>query len=94
MARSRYHFAEPDRPHFLARTVVEWLPVFTRPETAQVLFDAWIWQQGLNVASWTSPSTGADLACGATPGGRGWCLCSLAGRGARRPWGGLIGREG
>jgi hypothetical protein len=34
MARTRYRFAEPDRPHFLTCTVVEWLPVFTRPETA------------------------------------------------------------
>jgi hypothetical protein len=46
MARTRYRFAEPDRPHFLTCTVVEWLPVFTRPETAQVLFDTWTWQQG------------------------------------------------
>jgi len=45
MARSRYRFAEPDRPHFLTCTVVEWLPVFTRPEAAQVLFDAWAYQQ-------------------------------------------------
>jgi len=30
MARSRYNFAEPDRPHFLTCTVVAWLPVFTR----------------------------------------------------------------
>ena len=45
MARTRYRFAEPDRPHFLTCTVVEWLPVFTRPETAQILFDAWAYQQ-------------------------------------------------
>jgi len=41
MARSRYQFAEPDRPHFLTCTVVEWLPVFTRQETVQVLLDIW-----------------------------------------------------
>jgi REP element-mobilizing transposase RayT len=45
MARSRYRFAEHDRPHFLTCTVVEWLPVFTRQEAAQVLFDAWAHQQ-------------------------------------------------
>ncbi|MBK1629829.1 transposase [Thiohalocapsa halophila] len=45
MARSRYRFAEHDRPHFLTATVVEWLPVFTRPQAAQVLFDAWAHQQ-------------------------------------------------
>ena len=41
MARSRYYFAEPDRPHFLTCTVVEWLPVFTRQEAVQILFDSW-----------------------------------------------------
>jgi putative transposase len=45
MARSRYRFAEHDRPHFLTCTVVEWLPVFTRQAAAQVLFDAWTHQQ-------------------------------------------------
>ena len=45
MARTRYRFAEHHLPHFLTCTVVEWLPVFTRPEAAQVLFDAWTWQQ-------------------------------------------------
>ena len=45
MARSRYRFAEQDRPHFLTATVVAWLPVFTRPEAAQVLFDVWAYQQ-------------------------------------------------
>jgi len=45
MARSRYRFAEHDRPHFLTCTVVEWLPVFTRQEAVQVLFDAWTHQQ-------------------------------------------------
>ena len=41
MSRSRYRFAEPDRPDFLTCTVVEWLPVFTRPETIQIVFDSW-----------------------------------------------------
>lgn len=45
MARTRNRFAEHDRPHFLTCTVVEWLPVFTRPETAQVIFDCWTWLQ-------------------------------------------------
>ncbi len=45
MARSRYYFAEPDRPHFLTCTVVEWLPVFTRQEAAQILFDSWEYLQ-------------------------------------------------
>ena len=45
MSRSRYRFAEPDRPHFLTCTVVEWLPVFTRPEAVQILLDCWRYQQ-------------------------------------------------
>jgi hypothetical protein len=35
MSRSRYRFGEPDRPHFLTCTVVEWLPVFTRRDAVQ-----------------------------------------------------------
>ncbi len=41
MGRSRYRFGEPASPHFLTCTVVGWLPVFTRPETVQILFDSW-----------------------------------------------------
>ena len=43
MARSRYVITEPNRPHFLTCTVVEWLPVFTRPQAVQILFDTWSW---------------------------------------------------
>jgi putative transposase len=45
MSRTRYRFGPADHPHFLTCTLVEWLPIFTRPETAQVLFDAWTYQQ-------------------------------------------------
>ena len=48
MARSRYHFTEPDSPHFLTCTVVEWLPVFTRREAVQILLDSWRHQQRNN----------------------------------------------
>ena len=41
MGRSRYTFGEAKSPHFLTCTVVGWLPVFTRPETVQILFDSW-----------------------------------------------------
>ena len=37
MARSRYVILEPDKPHFLTCTVVEWLPVFTRPESVRII---------------------------------------------------------
>lgn len=43
MARSRYVITEPNRPHFLTCTVVEWLPVFTRPQAVQILLDSWSW---------------------------------------------------
>jgi len=45
MARSRYIITEPDKPHFLTCTVMEWLPVFTRPETADILLESWRYQR-------------------------------------------------
>ena len=41
MGRSRYRFGEAEFPHLLSCSVVGWLPVFTRPETVQVLSDCW-----------------------------------------------------
>jgi REP element-mobilizing transposase RayT len=41
MARSRYVITDPDQPHFLTCTVMEWLPVFSRPETVGILLDSW-----------------------------------------------------
>ena len=41
MGRDRYKFGEAGFAHFLTCTVVGWLPVFTRPETVQVLLDSW-----------------------------------------------------
>ncbi len=45
MGRSRYKFGESAYPHFLTCTVVGWLPVFTRPETVQILLDSWTFLQ-------------------------------------------------
>jgi REP element-mobilizing transposase RayT len=45
MGRSRYVILEPDKPHFLTCTVVEWLPVFTRPDAVQILLDSWSHQR-------------------------------------------------
>jgi putative transposase len=45
MGRSRYTITEPDKPHFMTCTVMEWLPVFTRPETVQIVLDAWCYQR-------------------------------------------------
>jgi hypothetical protein len=41
MTRTRYRVFENDRPYFLTCTVIEWLPVFTRTETVDILLDSW-----------------------------------------------------
>jgi len=45
MGRSRYTITEPDKPHFMTCTILEWLPVFTRPETVQIILDCWRYQR-------------------------------------------------
>ena len=45
MGRSRYVITEPEKPHFLTCTVVEWMPVFTRPDAVQILLDSWLHQR-------------------------------------------------
>ena len=45
MGRSRYRILEADKPHFLTCTVLEWLPVFTRPDAVQILLDSWAFQR-------------------------------------------------
>jgi REP element-mobilizing transposase RayT len=41
MTRSRYRIFDNRTPHFLTCTIVGWLPVFTRPDSVQVIFDSW-----------------------------------------------------
>jgi REP element-mobilizing transposase RayT len=41
MGRSRYIITEPDRPHFLTCTIVQWLPIFTRPEAVAIVLNSW-----------------------------------------------------
>jgi REP element-mobilizing transposase RayT len=41
MTRSRYRIYEDYYPYFLTCTVVGWLPVFTRSDTVQILYDSW-----------------------------------------------------
>ena len=48
MARSRYRILEPEKPHFLTCTVLEWLPVFTRPDAVQIILDSWSQQRKNN----------------------------------------------
>ncbi|EPM68267.1 hypothetical protein A584_18612 [Pseudomonas syringae pv. theae ICMP 3923] len=45
MGRSRYTITEPEKPHVLTCTVVEWLPLFTRPVLVDILLNAWRYQQ-------------------------------------------------
>jgi len=45
MARTRYAFDNPSQVHFLTDTVVEWLPVFSRPEAVRIILDSWAHQQ-------------------------------------------------
>lgn len=40
MGRSRYRFIDVTQPHFMTCTVLHWIPVFTRPETVEILLDS------------------------------------------------------
>ncbi len=40
MGRSRYRFTQPTMPHFMTCTVLHWIPVFTRPDTVQIVLDS------------------------------------------------------
>jgi REP element-mobilizing transposase RayT len=41
MTRTRYRIFDNTHPHFMTCTIVGWLPVFTRPEAVQIVFDSW-----------------------------------------------------
>ena len=45
MSRSRYVITEADKPHFLTCTVMEWLPVFTRPACVDIVLNSWQYLQ-------------------------------------------------
>lgn len=45
MPRSRYRFLGDDAPYFMTMTVNHWLPVFTRPETVDIVLHSWRWLQ-------------------------------------------------
>jgi REP element-mobilizing transposase RayT len=51
MGRSRYKITHAEKPHFLTLSVLHWIPVFTRPDTVNILFDSWrhFIRQGLNL---------------------------------------------
>jgi putative transposase len=41
MTRTRYRIYEDEYPYFMTCTIVGWLPVFTRQEAVQIVFDSW-----------------------------------------------------
>ena len=45
MARTRYKLYSEEMPYFHTCTVLEWLPVFTRPAAAQIVLDALVFLQ-------------------------------------------------
>jgi len=40
MARDRYKIRCDQHPHFLTGTIINWIPIFTRPEAAQIVLDS------------------------------------------------------
>jgi putative transposase len=45
MGRSRYQILNEQFPYFHTCTVVGWQPVFTRPESVQIVLDSFVWLQ-------------------------------------------------
>jgi REP element-mobilizing transposase RayT len=54
MGRSRYKITEPQLPHFVTLTVLHWIPVFTRPDTVNILLDSlrFLSRDGLRIYAW------------------------------------------
>ncbi len=51
MGRSRYKFIHPEQPHFMTLTILHWIPVFTRPETVEIVLASlrYLMNEGLKV---------------------------------------------
>ena len=45
MTRTRYKIYETEYPYFITSTINSWLPVFTRPDAAEIIFDSWRYLQ-------------------------------------------------
>ena len=41
MTRSRYRIYETEYPNFMTCTINGWVPVFTRPAAAEIIFESW-----------------------------------------------------
>ncbi|MDP3840692.1 MAG: transposase [Methylococcales bacterium] len=48
MGRSRYSIRETQAPHFLTCTVINWIPLFTRPQTVDIILNALQYRQQHN----------------------------------------------
>ena len=48
MARSRYKFFENEGPYFITCTIVNWLPIFSRPDVVAIVLDSWKFLQTEN----------------------------------------------
>jgi len=48
MGRSRYTIRETQAPHFLTCTVINWIPIFTRPQTVEIILNALQYRQQHN----------------------------------------------
>jgi len=40
MGRSRYKIYEPTHPHFITCTILHWIPIFTRTQTTDIIFNS------------------------------------------------------
>ncbi len=51
MGRSRYKIVNPMLPHFVTCTVLHWIPIFTRPETVNILLESlrFLMKDNLNI---------------------------------------------
>jgi len=45
MTRTRYILYETEHPYFITGTVNSWLPIFTRQEAADIIYDSWRYLQ-------------------------------------------------
>ncbi len=45
MGRSRYKIYKIDEPHYLTVTVMNWTPIFTRPDTSKIIIDSFKYLQ-------------------------------------------------
>ncbi len=45
MARSRYKIFDNEFPYFVTGTIIQWLPLFSNPEVAQIVLDSLVFMQ-------------------------------------------------